>query len=125
MLLGQLSVNPQQLICVLYATRTPTNCKFICCKKTTQKKLYKCAKLVYYMHMLNITQQQNKMQNATKKLTNAQLVRDNIALVKNAQSNATLAQQQQSVVQWAVANLAMQKQLARVYVANNWSKVTV
>ena len=81
--------------------------------------------LVYYMHMLNITQQQNKMQNATKKLTNAQLVRDNIALVKNAKSNATLAQQQQSVVQWAVANLAMQKQLARVYVANNWSKVTV
>jgi hypothetical protein len=75
--------------------------------------------------MLNITQQQNKMQNATKKLTNAQLVRDNIALVKSAQSNTTLAQQQQSVVQWAVANLAMQKQLARVYVANNWSKVTV
>ena len=124
MLLGQLSVNPQQLICVLYATRTPTNCNVICCKKTTQKKLYKCAKLVYYMHMLNITQQQNKMQNATKKLTNAQLVRDNIALVKRA-NIATVAQQQQSVVQWAVANLAMQKQLARVYVANNWSKVTV
>ena len=90
-----------------------------------KKQLYKRTMLVYYMHMLNITQQQNKMQNATKKLTNAQLVRDNIALVKNAQSNATLAQQQQSVVQWAVANLAMQKQLARVYVANNWSKVTV
>ena len=67
---------------------------------------------------------QNKMQNATKKLTNAQLVRDNIALVKRA-NIATVAQQQQSVVQWAVANLAMQKQLARVYVANNWSKVTV
>ena len=64
------------------------------------------------------------MQNATKKLTNAQLVRDNIALVKRA-NIATVAQQQQSVVQWAVANLAMQKQLARVYVANNWSKVTV
>ena len=90
-----------------------------------KKQLYKRTMLVYYMHMLNITQQQNKMQNATKKLTNAQLVRDNIALVKNAKSNATLAQQQQSVVQWAVANLAMQKQLARVYVANNWSKVTV
>ena len=74
--------------------------------------------------MLNITQQQNKMQNVTKKLTNAQLVRDNIALVKRA-NIATVAQQQQSVVQWAVANLAMQKQLARVYVANNWSKVTV
>ena len=73
--------------------------------------------------MLNITQQQN-MQNATKKLTNAQLVRDNIALVKRA-NIATVAQQQQSVVQWAVANLAMQKQLARVYVSNNWSKVTV
>ena len=67
---------------------------------------------------------QNKMQNVTKKLTNAQLVRDNIALVKRA-NIATVAQQQQSVVQWAVANLAMQKQLARVYVANNWSKVTV
>ena len=90
-----------------------------------KKQLYKRTMLVYYMHMLNITQQQNKMQNATKKLTNAQLVRDNIALVKSAQSNTTLAQQQQSVVQWAVANLAMQKQLARVYVANNWSKVTV
>ena len=64
------------------------------------------------------------MQNVTKKLTNAQLVRDNIALVKRA-NIATVAQQQQSVVQWAVANLAMQKQLARVYVANNWSKVTV
>ena len=64
------------------------------------------------------------MQNATKKLTNAQLVRDNIALVKRA-NIATVAQQQQSVVQWAVANLAMQKQLARVYVSNNWSKVTV
>ena len=87
-----------------------------------KKQLYKRTMLVYYMHMLNITQQQNKMQNATKKLTNAQLVRDNIALVKNAQSNATLAQQQQSVVQWAVANLAMQKQLAKVYVANNWVK---
>ena len=64
------------------------------------------------------------MQNVTKKLTNAQLVRDNIALVKRA-NIASVAQQQQSVVQWAVANLAMQKQLARVYVANNWSKVTV
>ena len=90
-----------------------------------KKQLYKRTMLVYYIRMLNITQQQNKMQNATKKLTNAQLVRDNIALVKSAQSNTTLAQQQQSVVQWAVANLAMQKQLARVYVANNWSKVTV
>ena len=88
-----------------------------------KKQLYKRTMLVYYMHMLNITQQQN-MQNATKKLTNAQLVRDNIALVKRA-NIATVAQQQQSVVQWAVANLAMQKQLARVYVSNNWSKVTV
>ena len=74
------------------------------------------------MHMLNNNAAQKNMQNATKKLTNAQLVRDNIALVKSAQSNATLAQQQQSVVQWAVANLAMQKQLAKVYVANNWVK---
>ena len=71
--------------------------------------------------MLNITQQQN-MQNATKKLTNAQLVRDNIALVKQAHSNATLAQQQQSVVQWAVTTLAFKKQLAKVYVSNNWTK---
>ena len=63
----------------------------------------------------------NKMQN-TKKLTNAQLVRDNIALVKCANSNNTVAQLQHSVVNWAVSNLAMQKQLAKVYVANNWHK---
>ena len=74
--------------------------------------------------MLNNNAAQKNMQNTTRKLTNAQLVRDNIALVKRA-NIATVAQQQQSVVQWAVANLAMQKQLARVYVANNWSKVTV
>ena len=64
---------------------------------------------------------QNKMQNVTKKLTNAQLVRDNIALVKRA-NIATVAQQQQSVVQWAVTTLAFKKQLAKVYVSNNWTK---
>ena len=58
----------------------------------------------------------------TRKLTKAQLVRDQISLVKQANTNATLAQQQQSVVQWAVTTLAFKKQLAKVYVSNNWTK---
>ena len=64
----------------------------------------------------------NTKQNTTRKLTKAQLVRDQISLVKQANTNATLAQQQQSVVQWAVTTLAFKKQLAKVYVSNNWTK---
>ena len=68
MLLGQLSVNPQQLICVLYATtaaRTPTKSKFICCVNTTQKKLYKRTMLVYYMQHVkhNAAAKQNAKRN--------------------------------------------------------------
>ena len=64
------------------------------------------------------------MQN-TKKLTKAQIMRDQIALVKSAQSNATVAQQQQYVVDWMCNTLAFKKQLARVYVKENWHKVVV
>ena len=67
-------------------------------------------------------QNSNSNSNNMRKLTKAQLVRDQISLVKQANTNATLAQQQQSVVQWAVATLAFKKQLAKVYVSNNWTK---
>ena len=97
-----------------------------------KKQLYKYAKLVYYMRMLNITQQQNKMQNTntntkqntTRKLTKAQLMREQIALVKQANC-ASVAQQQAYVVDWMCNTLAFKKQLARVYVKENWHKVIV
>ena len=63
------------------------------------------------------------MQN-TKKLTKAQIMRDQIKLVKQANC-ATVAQQQQYVIDWMVATLAFKKQLAKVYVSENWHKVVV
>ena len=94
-----------------------------------KKQLYKRTMLVYYMHMLNITQQQNKMQNSNsnnvaRKVTKAQLMREQIALVKQANC-ASVAQQQQYIVDWMCNTLAFKKQLARVYVKENWHKVVV
>ena len=85
------------------------------------------------MHSMltNYTAAQNKMQNTntkqntTRKLTKAQIMRDQIALVKSAQSNTTVAQQQQYVIDWMCNTLAFKKQLAKVYVSENWHKVVV
>ena len=63
--------------------------------------------------------------NVARKLTKAQIMRDQIALVKSAQSNTTVAQQQQYVIDWMVSTLAFKKQLAKVYVSENWHKVVV
>lgn len=65
---------------------------------------------------------QNATQNATRKVTKAQLMRDQIALVKQANC-ASVAQQQQYIVDWMVSTLAFKKQLAKVYVKENWHKV--
>ena len=95
-----------------------------------KKQLYKYAKLVYYMRMLNNNAaskntMQNTKQNTTRKLTKAQIMRDQISLVKQANTNATLAQQQQYVIDWMCNTLAFKKQLAKVYVSENWHKVVV
>ena len=66
---------------------------------------------------------QNATQNTTRKLTKSQIMRDQIALVKSAQSNTTVAQQQQYVIDWMCNMLAFKKQLAKVYVKENWHKV--
>ena len=73
----------------------------------------------------------NKMQNSksnsnnvARKVTKAQLMREQIALVKQANC-ASVAQQQQYIVDWMCNTLAFKKQLARVYVKENWHKVVV
>lgn len=73
----------------------------------------------------------NKMQNSNsnsnnvaRKVTKAQLMREQIALVKQANC-ASVAQQQQYIVDWMCNTLAFKKQLARVYVKENWHKVVV
>ena len=65
---------------------------------------------------------QNATQKTTRKLTKSQIVRDQIALVKQADC-ASVAQQQQYVVDWMCNMLAFKKQLAKVYVKENWHKV--
>ena len=65
---------------------------------------------------------QNATQNTTRKLTKSQIMRDQIKLVKQANC-ATTAQQQQYVVEWMCNMLAFKKQLAKVYVKENWHKV--
>ena len=65
---------------------------------------------------------QNAKQNTTRKLTKSQIMRDQIALVKQADC-ATTAQQQAYVVEWMCNMLAFKKQLAKVYVKENWHKV--
>ena len=54
-----------------------------------------------------------------QKITKSSLVREQIALAKAE------GRDQASVAQWAVDNLEMDKPLAKVYVRNNWDKVTV
>ena len=72
----------------------------------------------------NKMQNTNTKQNTTRKLTKAQIMRDQIALVKQANC-ASVAQQQQYVVDWMCNTLAFKKQLAKVYVSENWHKVVV
>lgn len=65
---------------------------------------------------------QNATQKTTRKLTKSQIMRDQIALVKQADC-ASVAQQQAYVVEWMCNMLAFKKQLAKVYVKENWHKV--
>lgn len=51
--------------------------------------------------------------------SNADKVRQRIAQAKRAGEN------QETVIQWAVATLGQKRQLAKSYVANNWPKVVV
>ena len=66
--------------------------------------------------------QNSSSNNVARKLTKAQIMRDQIALVKQANC-ASVAQQQQYVIDWMVSTLAFKKQLAKVYVKENWHKV--
>ena len=80
--------------------------------------------LTNYAAAQNKMQNTNTKQNTTRKLTKAQIMRDQIKLVKQANC-ATVAQQQQYVIDWMVSTLAFKKQLAKVYVSENWHKVVV
>ena len=131
----QVQQEPLQNICVLCTTsaaRTPTRCSVICCKKTTQKTVARTKKSCIMRSMLtNYSSSKNKMQNTNtkqnttrKQLTKAQIMRDQIALVKQANC-ASVAQQQAYVIDWMCTTLAFKKQLAKVYVKENWHKVVV
>ena len=73
---------------------------------------------------VNTMQANTNTNNVARKLTKAQIMRDQIALVKQANC-ASVAQQQQYIVDWMCNTLAFKKQLARVYVKENWHKVIV